>query len=269
MKKAIVRFIFLIFLFLVFPFHVLAANYNDGTYGYGDYNIGELTPTPTNTPTATPTPTTTPTNTPTPTPTPNNNNSSSSNNSSSPSAPGCGNNITSDTPNLFEIRTDKDTATLFFSPPPSPYSSFYVAYSRKSDTFEYGTEYNQSYSGGVLKYTISKLQPNTKYYFKIRAGNGCATGNWGNTMVASTTNNSKQTRAFYKSTNILTKIVNLVKKTTNSLLPNKKVTIIQEEPKIINIDITPIVKPINTVAPKTEVPIPTSNKKFCIFQWCF
>jgi cobalamin biosynthesis Mg chelatase CobN len=33
---------------------------------------------------------------------------------------------------------------------------------------------------------VNSLQPNTKYYFKIRSGNGCATGNWSNEISAQT-----------------------------------------------------------------------------------
>jgi hypothetical protein len=131
--------------------------------------------------------------------------SSTNSNSLSPSAPGCDNSGSTGVPNLFEVRTNKNSATLYFSPPPMPYSSFYVSYSRSPNVWEYGTEYNQGYSGGVLNYTINSLQPNTKYYFKIRSGNGCASGGWGNIMAA-TTSLSKVFKPYYKnstSTNIV------------------------------------------------------------------
>ena len=65
-----------------------------------------------------------------------------------------------------------------------------MEYSRKQDSWEYGVEFPQGYSSGVIAYTISMLQPNTKYYFAVRSGNGCATGEWGNTMAAITNSSS-------------------------------------------------------------------------------
>jgi hypothetical protein len=175
---------------------------------------------------------------------------------SSSSAPGCGNSITDGKPDLFEIRANDKTATLYFAPPTMPYNSFYIAYSRKPDSLEYGTEFNQSYSGGVVKQTINMLQPNTKYYFKIRAGNGCATGSWGNTMTAKTTSFPSQNRIFYK--NVFTAIR---QKVINKLLPTSSV----------NSSFTPKSEPTAatpTIAVSTPKPTPTKNK-FCILWWCF
>jgi hypothetical protein len=136
---------------------------------------------------------------------------------------------------------------------------------------EYGAEFNQGYSGGVLSYTITMLQPNTKYYFKVRAGNGCATGNWGNTMSASTTSSTTQTKTYYK--NIFTAIVEQVKTTINNVLPNKKINSNNDEQvQITNNNLTPTTQPVTTLAPKTETPTqkPTKEKgNFCILWWCF
>jgi chitodextrinase len=170
----------------------------------------------------------------------------------------CGNSVTADTPNLFEIRTTKNTATLYFAPPVMPYSNFYIAYSQKSDIWQYGVQYDQNSSGGALKYTINKLNSNTKYYFKIRAGNGCATGNWGNTMSATTTSSTVQ-RTYYKS--FLTSVINRVDSFINTFLPSKSKNPSQ------NVTI-----PTPTPTPKPTIPTQTQSApkaKFCILWWCF
>ncbi len=185
-------------------------------------------------------------------------NVSSSNANNLSSAPGCSDSVTNGKPDLFEIRTNDKTATLYFSPPSAPYNSFYIAYSRSPDSWEYGTEFSQQYSDGVLKQTINLLQPNTKYYFKIRAGNGCATGSWGNTMIAQTTSSVGQKKTFYK--NIFTAVVRKIK---SKFLPDKEeITIPSVSPKI---------KPTMTISTvETKKQENTSVKhKFCILWWCF
>jgi hypothetical protein len=114
------------------------------------------------------------------------------------------------------------------------------------------------------------LQPNTKYYFKIRAGNGCATGNWGNTMSASTTSYTTQTKTNYK--NIFTSIIEQVRTTINNLLANKKINTNNEQSQIININTPPTLQPVNILAPKKITPIQQPTKlqnNFCILWWCF
>jgi hypothetical protein len=253
-----------IFFWLFSSFQVLAVNYGEGSYGSGDYNIGEQTPTPI--PSVTPAPTLTPTSVSAATSNSNNNAGSSN---SSPSAPNCNDTTPFGSPDLFQINTTKTTATLYFAPPSMPYSSFYVAFSSKPDSWEYGTEYNQGFSGGVLRYTINLLQPNTTYYFQVRAGNGCATGKWSNSMKASTTNSGSQTKTYYK--NIFTPIVRLVKTaigSISSLVSNKKTV---DKPAPTNVEPNPIVKPILTTEPQKEVasPKPAVKNKFCLLWWCF
>jgi hypothetical protein len=141
-----------------------------------------------------------------------------------------------------------------------PYSNFYIAYSTKSDSWQYGTQYDQGYSSGVLRYTVNVLQPNTTYYFKIRPGNGCAPGNWGNTMMGTTTS-STQTKTYYK--NVITAVVQSTKYFFNNLFPSKSVNTPQP---------TSTVKPTETQNPiqkPTQTAAPTPKSKFCILWWCF
>ena len=185
--------------------------------------------------------------------------SSTNNSSSNSSASGCNSSVTDGKPDLFEIRVNNKTATLYFAPPGAPYDTFYIAYSRKPDSWEYGTEFNQSYSGGVIKQTINLLSPNTKYYFKIRAGNGCAAGSWGNTMTVTTTSSASRNKTFYKNvyyTAVWQKVVNI-------LLPKRPA----------NLSPSPMPKP-ELVAPTPAVGTPTpkptpAKRRFCILWWCF
>lgn len=228
------------FVFFCFPLRIFAGNYGEGSYSGGNFNVGEETSSQ--------------------------NTSSSDNNNSVNSDTGCHNTVTKGVPNLFQIQTNKDSATLYFAPPGSPYSSFYVAYSTKPDLNEFGVEYNQGYSGGVLKYTIKSLKPNTKYYFKMRAGNGCATGNWGNTMTA-TTSSSSQVRNFYKSLN--TFVVERAKTIVNNLLTGKKIAkeVTPEATSAVVITSAPAVEQKQTQAPAQSQP--ASKAKRCILWWCF
>ena len=174
---------------------------------------------------------------------------------STSTAAGCGDSASVGAPNLFEIRTTKNTATLFFAPPVMPYSNFYVAFSRKADVWEYGTQYNQGYSGGVLRFTINSLQSNTKYYFKIRSGNGCATAGWSNTMTASTTSSGQRT--YYK--NISTAVVQTFKSIVAKVQPvNSPAS--TSVPSYTAPSISPSVPQAATETPK---------KKTCILWWCF
>jgi parallel beta-helix repeat protein len=242
-------------------------NNDDVSFAYSgdapDIGAYEYTETPTPTPTPTLTPSPTPSSSPKPT-------GLSYSSSSSATAPGCGSSITSETPDLFEIRTGKVTATLYFTPPSGPYSSIYISYSRDPNSWEYGVEYNQGEYPGVLSYTIFFLHPNTKYYFRVRVGNGCATGNWGNIMSATTTANVNSTKVFYK--NIFVPISKVIKNIKNNI--SKNVNLVPNS-NIPEVTITPIATPTVFYQPTifispTPVPqlSPPPKQKKC-FLWIF
>ncbi len=44
----------------------------------------------------------------------------------------------------------------------------------------------KGYYDGVIDFTINDLSPNTVYYFKVWAGNGCAPGDWSSWKMVKT-----------------------------------------------------------------------------------
>lgn len=181
-------------------------------------------------------------------------------------------------PDLFEIITNGNSATLYFSPPFGQYSLFYIEYSSRADIWEHGLKIDQGYSNGALKHTVSGLKPNTTYYFRIRAGNGCAAGEWDKKMLAKTTSSSKITKRFYKNM-VATMIKNVRKNTTTAALETNK--IIETQPENALISPVTTTKPVPTYIPYDK-PLPTylptqtttdttikPKRQFCIFKWCF
>lgn len=103
-----------------------------------------------------------------------------------PTAPGCSDQAPTYAPNLFNVAATDTTATLSFVPS-SPATYYYIAYGLSSQDFAYGTVFKPpGSSSGALTTTINDLSPKSTYYFKIRAGNGCKPGDWGNIKEATT-----------------------------------------------------------------------------------
>lgn len=111
---------------------------------------------------------------------------SSSGGSSSPKPPTCEKESPNKAPHLFQIDTSKNSAKLFFSPVNNAVDQYYIAYGFSQGDERFGVKFDKGYYDGVIDYTINELAPNTKYYFKVRAGNGCATGSWSNWLMAKT-----------------------------------------------------------------------------------
>ena len=161
------------------------------------------TPTPTSTPTITPTstpthsptpiPTNTPANTPTPSvqPTPyatstpaNTESEDPDQDSNEPSPQTCSAISPVDIPDLFQIIPGSQTATLFFTPSSST-TEYYISFSTKANAEEHG-ELVKLNREGVQSHTVFYLRPNTTYFFKVRAHNECAPGEWGNILEVKT-----------------------------------------------------------------------------------
>jgi uncharacterized repeat protein (TIGR03803 family) len=108
---------------------------------------------------------------------------SSSEISSSSSSNSCSNLPSVGIPDLFQINTKQNTATLFFTPVSGSVSGYAISYGITPEANQYGTTISYGSSTGVISSTINALYPGT-WYFKVVGINGCASGNWGNTMSA-------------------------------------------------------------------------------------
>lgn len=94
-------------------------------------------------------------------------------------------------PNLYSVTSSGTAATLYFAPPANGYNGFAISYGLTGSADNYSTSFQQGVSGTAVQYTINDLAPDTTYYFKVRATNGCASGEWSNVM--STTSDTSVT----------------------------------------------------------------------------
>jgi hypothetical protein len=119
-------------------------------------------------------------------PTTNNSNSSSNNSTStstacSDQAPGA------KAPWLYgAIAQDSGSVLLYFTEADNPINKYVLEYGTKSGDYPYGVQDMGVNSRGQMTFLVNSLSSNTTYYFKVRGGNGCATGTWSNEISAKT-----------------------------------------------------------------------------------
>jgi Concanavalin A-like lectin/glucanases superfamily/Carboxypeptidase regulatory-like domain/Fibronectin type III domain len=136
-----------------------------------------------NNPDGDPTPTPTPTSTPS---TSSTNSSSGSSTSNSSTTKTCSD-TTPGTPNLFQISTSPNSATLYFSPATNS-TGYIVSYGNSPSANQHAVSFDYTDKSGAIPHTIQQLTQNTPYYFKVQAKNNCQTGNWSQTLSQTTTN---------------------------------------------------------------------------------
>lgn len=156
--------------------------------------------------------------------------------------PKCENAIPNKAPDLFRIDSAKNSAKLYFSPVNNAVDHYYIAYGLSEGDERYGVKFDKGYYDGVIDYTVKDLIPNTKYYFKVRAGNGCATGNWSSWLMAKTEGGASNTT---------------VDEAKNDLKEATKISQTEVEEKL---DVSPTQKPV-------EVKIPQKNKQTAKLSW--
>ena len=158
MLKAIVS-VFVI-LSLFFPSVVMASNYGECGYGEADYGDG-CDPTPTATTT------------------------SGSSTSSTSSAPSCDKTEPGSAPFLWGATTKGvDSILLQFGAASDPVEHYALEFGVESGKYIWGA--TTIGDKDTRAYLVESLTLNTTYYFRIRAGNGCATGDWSNEISATT-----------------------------------------------------------------------------------
>lgn len=81
---------------------------------------------------------------------------------------------------------DSQSIKLFFTAAGDPVDKYVLEYGTKSGDYPYGIQNMGIISSEPMTFTVNYLQPNTIYYFRIKGGNGCATGPWSNEITAKT-----------------------------------------------------------------------------------
>ncbi|MCB9813257.1 MAG: carboxypeptidase regulatory-like domain-containing protein [Pseudomonadales bacterium] len=162
-NQAVSLFILSTLTLFAFSKSVFATTYGSGSYDTGLFNEGEIQQTSVTSM--------------------DNNSVSSLSNSVSPS---CGDQKPGDkNPWLYAATAQSGTAILlYFTPADDPVSYYAVEFGTESGKYIWGL--TDIGSGGSRTYLVNSLQPNTTYFFKVRAGNGCAPGEWSNELSAKT-----------------------------------------------------------------------------------
>ncbi|MFO0704204.1 MAG: hypothetical protein U0525_05845 [Patescibacteria group bacterium] len=218
---------------------------------------GGVSPTATNTPTPTstgspassptPTPTGAPTSTPTHAPSSNNGQAVLSSSTNTQVIASCTKEKPDHAPDLFQINSKSNEATLFFTPLNQDVDHYDVIYGFAENDLRYSTKFDFGPYTGVIDYTVKDLDPWQTYYFKVRAGNGCAKGDWSNTYKTITINSKQKSK---KTTNQETQVNN-----KNIKMKNKNNEAV--------VEVTPMQQktPQKVSAPKPKItvtPAPTS-----------
>lgn len=100
------------------------------------------------------------------------------------------------------IGQDQHSILLYFTAADDPVDHYVLEYGSQSNNYPYGS--TNIGEKGIRTYLVQLLSPNTTYYFRVRGGNGCATGPWSNELSAKTS--GKLTDSTKKSLNTPTAI---------------------------------------------------------------
>ncbi|OGM19248.1 hypothetical protein A2686_03830 [Candidatus Woesebacteria bacterium RIFCSPHIGHO2_01_FULL_38_10] len=97
-------------------------------------------------------------------------------------AVGCKDKSPASAPVLTSAVAEKDSVTLIWTEAQDPLTYYLVAYGRTETEIEYGSP---NVGGrGTTSYVVGKLDQGVKYYFKVRAVNGCKPGKFSNKLSA-------------------------------------------------------------------------------------
>lgn len=108
--------------------------------------------------------------------------SNSSNNGGSVSAATCNDSKPGSAPTLISVTTGTNSVKLIWTAALNPVSYYLITYGTSTGVQTWG---NPNVGGsGTTNYTVNGLSGGTKYYFKVRAGNGCKPGDYSNELSA-------------------------------------------------------------------------------------
>lgn len=100
------------------------------------------------------------------------------------------------TPSIFQINSNNTEATLYIAPPADTVTGYTIEYGTNSEANQHAVSFNHSDKSGAVPYTIKNLTNGSRWYFKVKAVNGCESGNWSSTknINLSTVNYSSNTQ---------------------------------------------------------------------------
>ncbi len=84
------------------------------------------------------------------------------------------------------ISNDSNHILLSFTAADNPVNKYVLEYGTKSGSYLYGVSDMGINSRSQMTFLVGSLSPNMTYYFRVRGGNGCATGPWSNEVSTST-----------------------------------------------------------------------------------
>ena len=94
----------------------------------------------------------------------------------------CASVVPTDAPNLYQVSASSSSATLYFVQPTSAFDGYTISYGLSQSADAYSVTFSMGILDGAVKHTVNDLFPQTNYYFKVRANNGCASGPWSSTV---------------------------------------------------------------------------------------
>ncbi len=126
------------------------------------------------------------------------------------------------TPDLFQIDRLGSQAKLYFSPVAGN-DKYWVSFSESPWAEGYGAEVSLG-TNGVQSFLVNYLKPGGVYYFKVRSGSGCETGEWSKIV--------KATIGFDGEVKMLDEEVKEVEVKEQKLKRAKKATVSEAEEKL-------------------------------------
>jgi hypothetical protein len=101
------------------------------------------------------------------------------------SAPACNETAPSGAPFIYSIvPAEKNSVLLKFTEASGSVDKYILEFGTKSGIYTYGLP--NIGRKGTINFQVRFLKPGVNYYFRVRAGNGCATGPWSNELRGST-----------------------------------------------------------------------------------
>ena len=76
------------------------------------------------------------------------------------------------------IPLSSSSIELYFTDADGPISNYVLEYGTKPGVYQYGVDNLGGRGDGYKRYTVQSLTPGTTYYFRVKAVNGCAHGEW-------------------------------------------------------------------------------------------